>query len=110
MNAEELKAIRQRLGLTQEQLAGKVGVAPNSIARQERGELGIRESLARLLRLIDAGLDAEAVAHAGASRRAASPKPTKGPGTARAKGQDRRGPRQNSVQRVRRARIRKKQD
>jgi hypothetical protein len=29
----------------QEQLAEKVGVTTNSIARQERGELGIRESL-----------------------------------------------------------------
>ena len=28
------------------------GVAPNSIARQERGEMGIREPLARLVRLM----------------------------------------------------------
>jgi predicted transcriptional regulator len=52
MDSDELRRIRKRLGLTQVQLAAKVGVAPNSIARQERGKLGIRESLARLLRLL----------------------------------------------------------
>lgn len=52
VTGKELKAIRLRLGLTQEQLAEKVGVAGNSIARQERGEIGIREPLARLIQLI----------------------------------------------------------
>jgi transcriptional regulator with XRE-family HTH domain len=52
MGGKELLRIRKRLGLTQTELAAKVGVARNSIARQERGELGIRESLARLLRLL----------------------------------------------------------
>ena len=40
------------LGSTQAEFAALVGVAPNSIARQERGEMGIREPLARLVRLI----------------------------------------------------------
>jgi predicted transcriptional regulator len=52
MRPQELKKIRKQLGLTQKQLAERVGIAPNSIARQERGELGIRESQARLLRMI----------------------------------------------------------
>ena len=41
-----------RLGVTQRELAARVGVHPNSIARQERGELGIKEPLARLIRLL----------------------------------------------------------
>jgi predicted transcriptional regulator len=49
---EELKQIRKKLGLTQTQSAELVGVSMNSIARQERGELGVRESLARLIRMI----------------------------------------------------------
>jgi DNA-binding transcriptional regulator YiaG len=52
MKPQELKKIREQLGLTQAQLAELVGIAPNSIARQERGEIGIREPLARLLRMI----------------------------------------------------------
>jgi len=52
MDGTELRRIRKRLGLTQAELAAKVGVARNSIARQERGELGIKESLARLLELL----------------------------------------------------------
>ncbi len=54
MTGKELRRLRQRLGLTQAQLARRVGVAPNSIARQERGEIGIREPLARLIRLLAA--------------------------------------------------------
>ena len=37
----DIKALRQRLGLTQKQLADAVGVKPNTVARWERGELGI---------------------------------------------------------------------
>ena len=47
----QMRKIRKDLGLTQKELAVLVGVATNSIARQERGEMGIRESLARLIRL-----------------------------------------------------------
>jgi 2-dehydropantoate 2-reductase len=49
---EKLRALRKRLGLTQRALAERVGVHPNSIARQERGEVGIGEPLARLVRLL----------------------------------------------------------
>src|SRR5262249_54751026 len=48
----ELRAIRKRLGLSQAKLAALVGVQSNSLARWERGELGIRESAARLIRLL----------------------------------------------------------
>jgi transcriptional regulator with XRE-family HTH domain len=48
----ELRQIRTQLGLTQAKLAALVGVAANTIARQERDEMGIKEPLARLLRLL----------------------------------------------------------
>ena len=41
MEASELKSLRSRLGLTQAALAEAVGVVPNTLARWERGELGI---------------------------------------------------------------------
>jgi transcriptional regulator with XRE-family HTH domain len=51
MTGQQMRKIRKDLGLTQAELAALVGVATNSIARQERGEMGIRESLARLIQL-----------------------------------------------------------
>ena len=51
MTGQQMRTIRKSLGLTQQALAALVGVTTNSIARQERGEMGIRESLARLIRL-----------------------------------------------------------
>ena len=50
----ELRARRQRLGLSQAQLAGQLGVAANTVARWERGELRAshpRSVLRRLTRL-----------------------------------------------------------
>ena len=41
MTNSELKALRTRLGLTQRELARAIGVASNTLARWERGELGI---------------------------------------------------------------------
>lgn len=52
MTGEEVRAIRKRLGLTQQELADKVGVARASVARWEIGAMGIRESAARLLRML----------------------------------------------------------
>jgi len=52
MTGEEVGALRKRLGLTQVELAELVGVAPNSVARWERGEMRVRESAARLMRLL----------------------------------------------------------
>ena len=52
MTGNELRQIRERLGLTQVELAADVGLDPNSIARQERGEVAIREPLAKLYRLL----------------------------------------------------------
>jgi len=110
MDAHELKAIRQRLRLTQEQLAEKVGVTTNSIARQERGELGIRESLARLLRLIAQGARIAEATHPGSRRRYSASQPAEGSRAAGAKNKNRRRTRENSVQGRRRAGLPKKSD
>ena len=48
MTGNELRQVRERLGLTQVELAARVGLDSNSVARQERGEVMIREPLAKL--------------------------------------------------------------
>jgi DNA-binding transcriptional regulator YiaG len=52
VQGEELRKIRKQMGLTQAEFGDLVGVHWNSIARQERNEIGIREPLARLIRLL----------------------------------------------------------
>lgn len=52
MKATELHKLRKVLGLTQAGLAKAVGVTPNGIALAERGERGISEPLARLVKLL----------------------------------------------------------
>jgi transcriptional regulator with XRE-family HTH domain len=52
MKPEQLRRLRQKLGLTQEELALEVGVARNSVARWERGEMAISEPAARLIQRI----------------------------------------------------------
>jgi len=52
MTPQQLRQFRQRLRLTQATFAECVGVAPNTVARWERGELGMRPSTERLLELL----------------------------------------------------------
>jgi transcriptional regulator with XRE-family HTH domain len=52
VTGDELRDLRKRLGLTQVELAEKVGVASNTVARWERGELGISEPVSRLVKLL----------------------------------------------------------
>jgi transcriptional regulator with XRE-family HTH domain len=54
MTTEDLKAVRDRLNLTQGELAEKVGVARNTITRWETGLRHIPEPVARLVRLLAA--------------------------------------------------------
>lgn len=54
MTGTELKAQRTRLGLTQLELAAKLGVTANSVARWERGERGISEPIAKLVQMLRA--------------------------------------------------------
>ena len=42
---EELRDFRVKLGLTQAQVAAELGVAPNTVARWERGELGFHPAM-----------------------------------------------------------------
>jgi transcriptional regulator with XRE-family HTH domain len=52
MRATELHKFRKVLGLTQAGLAKAVGVTANAIALAERGERGISEPLARLVKML----------------------------------------------------------
>jgi transcriptional regulator with XRE-family HTH domain len=52
MKATELHRLRKVLGLTQTGLAKAVGVTSNAIALAERGERGIGEPLARLVKML----------------------------------------------------------
>ena len=52
MKATELRRLRKVLGVTQAGFAKAVGVTPNAIALAERGERGISEPLARLVKLL----------------------------------------------------------
>ena len=54
MKGTELRAIRDRMKLSQSQLAKEIGIHTNSIARMERGEMTISEPVARLVRLLAA--------------------------------------------------------
>jgi transcriptional regulator with XRE-family HTH domain len=53
MSGKEIRSIRTRLGLTQAQLAEKLGVTRISVTRWEAGQMNIRESAARLLRMLE---------------------------------------------------------
>lgn len=55
MTGRELRELRKQMSLTQAALAERVGVTPNAIALAERGERGIGEPLARLVRLLRQG-------------------------------------------------------
>jgi DNA-binding transcriptional regulator YiaG len=52
MTGAEVRRIRRRLGLTQVELAARIGVHWNSVARWERDVVRITEPVARLLRLL----------------------------------------------------------
>ena len=54
MTPRDLRQLRHRLGLSQAGFAALVGVAPNTVARWERGELGMRPTTDRLIRLLTA--------------------------------------------------------
>ena len=49
---DELKRVRARLGLTQTQLADRLGVTQNTVARWEMGDRRITEPMGRLIERI----------------------------------------------------------
>ena len=52
--AQRFRALRKKLGLTQAQFAERLGITGNTVARYERGELGIPEPTLRLARILAA--------------------------------------------------------
>lgn len=52
MKGQELRRLRTRMKLTQEQLAEKLGVTENTVARWERDEVKISETAARLAKIL----------------------------------------------------------
>ena len=52
MTPTRLKQLRQRLGLTQTELAAQLGVTQNTVARWETSVRGIPEPTARLIELL----------------------------------------------------------
>jgi len=52
MTKDEVKQLRAKLGMTQQQLAHKLGVTQTSVARWEMGMHQIEEPTARLLKLL----------------------------------------------------------
>ena len=60
MNGRKARAMRKRLGISQRELGERLGVAQNTVARWERGEVSITEPIERLLRIVG-GEPADAV-------------------------------------------------
>lgn len=52
MSSADLRALRDVLGLTQAELAERIGMHPNSVSRMERGELAISARTAAVVRLL----------------------------------------------------------
>ena len=54
MHPEELKRLRERLALTQQELAKEIGVHPMTVSKWETGASGIPGPVARLVERMDA--------------------------------------------------------
>ena len=54
MTGTELRRIRKRLGFSQRELAERLGLHPNTVARHERGEVAISAPVAKLVRFVAA--------------------------------------------------------
>lgn len=52
LRGAEIKTLRKRLGMTQEEFAKLLGVTANTVARWERGELGLSHSTAKLFSIL----------------------------------------------------------
>lgn len=52
MTGEELKALRLRLNLTREAMAGKLGITASAVYKIESGENQMRKSVALLAKML----------------------------------------------------------
>ena len=52
MNKQEFKEIRLALGLSQQQLASKIGILKNQISKIERGAAGITEQKEEVMKML----------------------------------------------------------
>ena len=52
MTGEEVRRVRTKLGVTQAQLAERLGVAPNTVYRWEADRVAITAPMAQLIRLL----------------------------------------------------------
>ena len=52
MKGQELRRLRNRMKLTQKQLAAKLGVTENTVARWERDEVKINEVAVKLVKIL----------------------------------------------------------
>jgi transcriptional regulator with XRE-family HTH domain len=57
--AKEIKAIRERLGFTQAEMAARLGVRSDSLSRYERGTRAVPEPTMRLARRFTLGKTTE---------------------------------------------------
>jgi DNA-binding transcriptional regulator YiaG len=55
MKPSDLRRLRRRLKLSQAGFAALVGVASNTVARWERGELGMKGTTGRLIQMLADG-------------------------------------------------------
>ena len=59
MTPSALRRLRRRVRLSQAKFADLVGVAPNTVARWERGERAIGRAMDRLVRFVVAQVEAD---------------------------------------------------
>ena len=52
VSGADIKSLRKKLGLTQVEFASLLGVAPNTVARWERGEIGLSHSTEKLFSML----------------------------------------------------------
>ena len=53
MTGKQIRAIRKRIGWTQREFAEKLGIHMTTLAKQERGVIGIGGAVERLARVLD---------------------------------------------------------
>jgi transcriptional regulator with XRE-family HTH domain len=69
MTGKQLRAIRKRLGLTQVELAARLKLTGNSVARLERDDVAITEPMALLVSYVARESEGERASHRRAKTR-----------------------------------------